>query len=86
MIVFAPLYFISFQIIAGFIVQNLFILIIIQALEYSEQEEELEKIQDLIENFRVTWRLFENNEKPYKLGVKNLLPFLKRLPQPLGLV
>lgn len=83
-LVVAVFYFISFQIIAGFIVQNLFILIILQAFDFSEEGETLEKIQELIESFKIQWRLMANKQCHYKLEEKNIIAFIKKLPQPLG--
>ena len=84
-IVLAPLYFISFQIVAGFIIQNLFILIIIQAFEYSEDGDSSEKLQESLENFKVNWRLEADPEQPYKLNERKLILFLKSLNKPLGI-
>lgn len=64
--------------------QNLFILIILQAFDYSEEGETLEKIQEFIESFKIQWRLLANKQCHYKLEEKNIIIFMKKLPQPLG--
>ena len=78
------MYFISFQILVGFIVQNLFILVIIQSLEYAGDDDFNEKLMENIEDFKMNWLLLSNKNCHYKLNEKSLLSFFKKLKKPFG--
>ena len=81
----APLYFISFQVIAGFIVQSLFILVILQTLEKANEQNSLNQFKELSKKFKETWIHYATFENPDRVKSEKLIDFFKHLSHPIGL-
>ena len=79
---YAPLYFISLQIIQGFIIQSLFILIILKVLD--EEENPAESFKKLLKEFRRSWNHYTIYTQHKKIHSKDLLDFFKGLGKELG--
>jgi len=71
-------------VIAGFIVQSLFILVILQALEKANEQNSWNMFKKLTKKFKETWGAFALEGDPYKMQSDNLLLFFKQLNEPLG--
>ena len=79
----APVYFISLQILQNFIVQSLFILVILQSLE-NDEEDPTQSFKKMLKDFRKHWHNFTKDTTNKKIHSKNLISFFKSLPKPLG--
>ena len=76
------LYFYSFTIIVSFIILNMFVAVVLQAFEASNEGEILEP-KDL-EHFVQTWSLFDPNATWF-INAAEMQSFLSRLKPPLGM-
>ena len=74
----------SFQVIAGFIVQSLFVLVILQTLEKANEESALRKFKDIARNFKTSWSVLARKEDPFRIKVEDLMYLFRRIPEPLG--
>jgi hypothetical protein len=55
----ATAYFVSFMVLGAFIFLNMFIAIILEGFEYSQQEEEMRINDSIIEKFILNWKKYD---------------------------
>ena len=85
-LVFAPLFFVTFMIICTFIFLNLFIFVILSEFGKHSQEEEnpTQLFKDNLIKFRKVWSRLTMISKGIKLPSKLLIDFFKMLEPPMG--
>lgn len=83
---YCPLYFVSFIIISQFILTNLFILVLLQQFQDSEQNSKnpLQEFHEHVNKFRNIWIECTAKYKGQKIHKNTLLRFFKLLEPPLG--
>ena len=81
-IAYAPLYFISLQIFQGFVIQSLFILVILKILD--EEENPSESFKRLLKEFRFSWNHYNKHTENKKIHSKDLISFFRSLKNELG--
>jgi len=83
----SALYFISFYILTGYILTNLFILVLLQQFENysSNPNNPLHTFKDYIAKFRKIWGNYINFKEPMKIHQRHLVNFLLALKPPLGI-
>lgn len=74
----------SFQVIAGFIVQSLFILVILQTLEKSNEESSWIIFKELSKNFKNIWSMYAMSGDDNRIQANDLIHFFRLLSDPLG--
>lgn len=82
-IAYAPFYFISLQIVQAFIIQSLFILVILQSLDDNEENPEI-SFKKLLKDFRYNWNEYTYKTFHKKINSQDLIPFFKDLHKDLG--
>jgi hypothetical protein len=78
-------FFVSFIIIAQYVMLNLFILILVQELEvnYLNKDNPLHDFKNIEANFKETWLTY-SIEKAEMIPERRLADFILHLPKPLG--
>jgi len=79
----APLYFVSFVVIAQFVMVNLFIMIIVEDFEAADRRDKNMTPAD-IAAFKEVWRQFDPEGLKF-IRATDVMPFMQQLPPPLGL-
>lgn len=82
----APFYFISFVIIGIFIVQNLFVLILIDSLSQHSNETVNDIFNEDFKIIRQTYLSFILRREKRELLTKDLIGFYSTLPEPYGIL
>ena len=84
---FAPIFFISYQMVCCYVMLNLFVLIIIQQFElyYLPDDNILQQFKDDLNMFKETWMKYAREHAGIKIKALDLTPFFKELKGDLGM-